>query len=50
MVYELTPGFCPNELEDLVKSLSEHGETNELQVFLGLSGELCCEFSSSFTS
>lgn len=44
VVYELTPGFCPNELEDLVKSLSEHGETNELQVFLGLSGELCCEF------
>ncbi|PKI33648.1 cytadherence high molecular weight protein 2-like isoform X1 [Punica granatum] len=40
VVYELIPAFCPNELEDLVNSISDHVETNELRVLLGLSRPL----------
>ncbi|XP_031403328.1 protein CROWDED NUCLEI 4-like [Punica granatum] len=40
VVYELTPAFCLNELEDLVNSIAHHGETNELRMLLGLSGPL----------
>ncbi|PKI67891.1 uncharacterized protein LOC116214190 [Punica granatum] len=39
VVYKLTPAFCPNELEELVNSISEHGQTNEPPEVLGFSGK-----------